>query len=47
MQHRFQGCMNNALQAVIPLGSAEMVGLEVYVTNKAKGKAIAIPGLKR
>ncbi|MDD2357854.1 MAG: sulfur oxidation c-type cytochrome SoxA [Thiovulaceae bacterium] len=47
MQHRFQGCMNNALQAVIPLGSPEMVGLEVYVTNKAKGKAIAIPGLKR
>ena len=47
MQHRFQGCMDNALQAVIPLGSPEMVGLEVYVTNLAKGKAIAIPGLKR
>ena len=47
MQHRFQGCMNNALMAVIPLGSPEMVGLEVYVTNKAKGKAIALPGLKR
>ena len=47
MQHRFQGCMNNALQAVIPLGSPEMVGLEVYVTNKAKGKVIALPGLKR
>ena len=47
MQHRFQGCMDNALQAVIPLGSPEMVGLEVYVTSKAKGKAIALPGLKR
>ena len=47
MQYRFQGCMDNALQAVIPLGSPEMVGLEVYVTNKAKGKAIALPGLKR
>ena len=47
MQHRFQGCMDNALQAVIPLGSPEMVGLEVYVTSQAKGKAIALPGLKR
>jgi len=47
LQRRFQGCMNNALQAVIPIGSKEMVALEVYVTNMAKGKPIAIPGLKR
>ena len=47
LQKRFQGCMKNALLAVIPLGSPEMVGLEVYVTDKAKGKPIAIPGLKR
>ncbi len=47
LQRRFQGCMNNALLAVIPLGSPEMVGLEVYVTEKAKGQEIAIPGLKR
>jgi sulfur-oxidizing protein SoxA len=47
MQHRFQGCMDNSLMAIIPLGSPEMVGLEVYVTNYAKGKAMAIPGLKR
>lgn len=47
MQHRFQGCMDNSLMAIIPLGSPEMVGLEVYVTSKAKGKAVAIPGLKR
>jgi len=47
MQRRFQGCMKNALLAVLPLGSKEMVGLEVYVTNKAKGSEIAIPGLKR
>jgi len=39
--------MNNALQAVIPIGSKEMVALEVYVTNMAKDKEIAIPGLKR
>jgi len=47
LQRRFQGCMNNALQAVIPIGSKEMVALEVYVTNMAKDKEIAIPGLKR
>lgn len=47
MQRRFQGCMKNALLAVIPIGSKEMVALEVYVTNKAKGLDIAIPGLKR
>jgi sulfur-oxidizing protein SoxA len=47
MQRRFQGCMKNALLAVIPIGSKEMVGLEVYLTDKAKGSEIAIPGLKR
>ncbi len=47
LQHRFQGCMDNALLKVIPLGSPEMVALEVYVTEKSKGQAIAIPGLKR
>jgi len=49
LQRRFQGCMQNALLAVIPIGSKEMVGLEVYVTNlaKEKKKSISIPGLKR
>ncbi|KIM11298.1 MAG: cytochrome SoxA [Sulfuricurvum sp. PC08-66] len=47
LQKRFQGCMNNALLAVIPQGSPEMVALEVYVTNLGKGGEIAIPGLKR
>lgn len=48
-QRRFQGCMNNALLAVIPLGSKEMNGLEVYITTLAQdqNKTIAIPGLKR
>lgn len=48
-QRRFQGCMNNALLKVIPIGSKEMVALEVYVTTLAadKKKTIAIPGLKR
>jgi len=47
LQRRFQGCMNNALLKVIPLGSPEMVALEVYLTHQAKGAEIAIPGLKR
>lgn len=47
LQKRFQGCMKNALLAVIPLGSKEMVALEVYLTDEAKGSTIAIPGLKR
>ena len=47
LQRRFQGCMNNALLKVIPIGSPEMVALEVYITDKAKGTPIAIPGLKR
>ena len=47
LQKRFQGCMKNALLAVIPLGSKEMVALEVYLTDEAKGTTIAVPGLKR
>lgn len=47
LQKRFQGCMNNALLAVIPLGSPEMTALEVYFTHESKGAPIAIPGLKR
>jgi len=48
-QRRFQGCMKNALLKVIPIGSKEMVGLEVYITKLGadKKKKIAIPGLKR
>jgi L-cysteine S-thiosulfotransferase len=44
---RFQQCMKNALLAPLPLGSKEMVALEVYITNLSKGNLIAIPGLKR
>ena len=47
LQRRFQGCMKNALLKVIPIGSPEMVGLEVYLTHQAKGTEIAVPGLKR
>ena len=49
LQRRFQGCMKNALLKVIPIGSKEMVGLEVYISTLAQKekKAISIPGLKR
>lgn len=49
LQRRFQGCMKNALLDVLPIGSKEMVGLELYISKLAqdKQKAIAIPGLKR
>ncbi len=47
LQKRFQQCMKNALLAKLPLGSPQMVALEVYVTNMAKGQTIHIPGLKR
>lgn len=47
LQRRFQGCMKNALLKVIPIGSTEMVALEVYLTKEAEGTEIAIPGLKR
>ncbi|MCB4748126.1 MAG: sulfur oxidation c-type cytochrome SoxA [Sulfurovum sp.] len=49
LQRRFQGCMKNALLKVIPIGSKEMVGLEVYITKLAQEKKqpVAIPGLKR
>ena len=48
-QRRFQGCMKNALLKVIPIGSKEMVALEVYISKLGadKKKKIAIPGLKR
>ncbi len=47
LQKRFQQCMKNALLAKLPLGSPQMVALEVYVTDMAKGQEIHIPGLKR
>jgi sulfur-oxidizing protein SoxA len=47
LDKRMQQCMKNALLAELPLGSREMVALEVYVTNKSKGNTIAIPSVKR
>lgn len=47
LQGRFNQCQNNALLAKLPVGSKEMVGLEVYVTEMSKGQEMAIPGIKR
>ena len=49
LQERSRTCMKDAGQAPLPLGSKEMVALEVYITNLAKEKkqVVAIPGLKR
>ena len=49
LQERSRGCMHDAGQALLPLGSKEMVALEVYITNLAKEnkKVVEIPGLKR
>lgn len=47
LDKRMQQCMKNALLAEIPLGSREIVALEVYVTNKTKGNTIIIPSVKR
>jgi sulfur-oxidizing protein SoxA len=47
MQKRFQGCMENASQEKLPIGSTQMVDLEAYVTSLSQGQTIAIPGLKR
>ena len=49
MQKRFQGCMEDSLQAPLPLGSKEMIALEVYITQEAKEKqkVVAVPGYKR
>jgi sulfur-oxidizing protein SoxA len=49
LQERSRGCMHDAGQEPLALGSKEMVGLEVYITNLAKNKkqVVEIPGLKR
>lgn len=47
LQKRFQGCMQNSSQAPLPIGSKEMVSLELYVRSLANNQVVAIPGLKR
>ncbi len=47
LQKRFQGCMQNSSQKPLPIGSKEMVALELYVRSMSNSQAVAIPGLKR
>jgi sulfur-oxidizing protein SoxA len=49
LQERSRTCMRDAGQEPLPLGSKEMVAIEVYITNLGKDKkhGIEVPGLKR
>jgi len=47
LQKRFQGCMQNSSQKPLPIGSKEMVALELYVRSMSNSQTVAIPGLKR
>lgn len=47
IEQRFQQCMSQASMKVLPLGSKEMVALELYVTSLSNGATIEAPGLVR
>lgn len=47
LQKRFEGCMQNSSQKPLPIGSKEMVALELYVRSMSNSQTVAIPGLKR
>ena len=47
LQQRFQGCQKQAGQKKLPLGSKEMVALELYVKSLANGVELKTPGLRR
>ncbi|ACN99195.1 sulfur oxidation c-type cytochrome SoxA [Sulfurihydrogenibium azorense] len=47
IEQRFQQCMSQAGMKILPLGSKEMVALELYVTSLANGATIEAPGLVR
>ncbi len=47
IEQRFQQCMKNAGMKKLPLGSKEMVALELYVTSLSNGATIEAPGLVR
>jgi len=47
IEQRFQQCMSQASMAILPLGSKEMVALELYVTSLSNGATIEAPGLVR
>ncbi|NPA52836.1 MAG: sulfur oxidation c-type cytochrome SoxA [Aquificae bacterium] len=47
IEQRFQQCMKNAGMKKLPLGSKEMVALELYITSLSNGAEINAPGLVR
>ncbi len=47
LQQRFQGCQKQGGQKKLPLGSKEMVALEVYVKSLSNGVELKTPGLRR
>jgi sulfur-oxidizing protein SoxA len=47
LQQRFQGCMKQSKQKILPLGSEEMVALELYVKSLSNGAELKTPGLRR
>ncbi len=47
LQQRFQGCQKQAGQKKLPLGSPEMVALELYVKSLSNGAELKTPGLRR
>jgi len=47
LQQRFQGCQKQAGQKQLPLGSKEMVALELYVKSLSNGAELKTPGLRR
>lgn len=47
LQQRFLGCQKQAGQKKLPLGSKEMVALEVYIKSLANGVELKTPGLRR
>ncbi|WP_457642584.1 sulfur oxidation c-type cytochrome SoxA [Persephonella sp.] len=47
LQQRFQGCQKQAGQKKLPLGSKEMVALELYVKALSNGAELKTPGLRR
>jgi len=47
LQQRFIGCQKQAGQKPLPLGSKEMVALELYVKSLSNGVELKTPGLRR
>ncbi|WP_293447986.1 sulfur oxidation c-type cytochrome SoxA [Persephonella sp.] len=47
LQQRFQGCQKQGGQKKLPLGSKEMVALELYVKSLSNGAELKTPGLRR